>query len=107
MIKPAFILAVASLVARADIAVENELISTKDVFDLREVVVSDVSAFTRNTTQYYCVFRSLWTREIHPTLYPDKPSYGNPVTYSHTKQFVPFLQDRQATSGLEMVAEVR
>jgi hypothetical protein len=95
----------ASLVT-ADIVFENEAIVASDVFDLKYAIKSDVVETSRNATKYYCVFRSLWTEQDHPNDYPDLARYSTPVIFSHTKQYTPFLKNRDANYGVEILAEV-
>jgi hypothetical protein len=91
----------------ADIVFENEVIKVAEIFDLDYARASEVSIYEENTTAYYCVFRSHWTSENHPAQYPELARWGDPLMFSHTKQYAPFLKDRKAPSGVEHIAEVR
>ena len=99
------LLALVSTVS-ADIIFENEEIKVDEVFDLKYALNSGVLKNVRNATKYYCVFRSLWTPEDHPNHYPKLARYTTPVLFSHTKQYTPFLKNREANYGLEIIAEV-
>jgi hypothetical protein len=92
--------------ATADIVFENEPIVASDVFDLKFALKSEIDENIRNATKYYCIFRSLWTEEDHPNHYPDLARYSTPVIFSHTKQYTPFLMNRDANYGVEILAEV-
>lgn len=58
-------------------------------------------------TKYYCVFRSTWNAENQPTEYPELARWGNPLMFSHTKQYAPYIKGRAAPYGVEQIAEVR
>lgn len=104
-----FLLLLAIVASNAsDYVFVNEEIKLADIFDLDYARSSKVSIYDDiNTTSYYCVFRSHWTSENHPALYPELARWGNPIMYSHTKQFYPFLKGLKAPSGVEQIAEVR
>lgn len=92
----------------ADIVMENELIISNEVFDLKYALDSDVEASRqRNETQLYCIFRSKWTKEDHPAHFPKLARFSTPVLFSHTKQYTPFLKNREANYGVKIIAEVR
>jgi len=101
--------AVLSLItlARADIVYENEPIVASEVFDLKFAYNSKVGTGLRNNTKYYCVYRSLWNKQNHPVDYPEKPRISPQVIFSHTKQYTPFLKNREANRGVEVLVEVR
>lgn len=89
-----------------DIVFENELIKPEEIYDLVVALDSNVSAYTMNDTNYYCVFRSNWNKKNHPADYPDLARYGEQAIFSHTKQYTPYLKNREAPMGVEKVAEV-
>ena len=96
--------------AQADIYYENELIRLDEVFDLEFARDSSVWAYEnngRNTSKYYCVFRSNWNKENHPAEYPELARWANPIMFSHTKQYAPYIKNRKAPYGVETIAEVR
>lgn len=96
--------------ARADVFFENELIKTTEIFDLDYALDSSVWAYEnngRNASKYYCVFRSNWNPENHPAEFPKMARWGNPVLFSHTKQYAPYIKNRAAPIGVETIAEVR
>ncbi|GAX25699.1 hypothetical protein FisN_14Lh007 [Fistulifera solaris] len=91
---------------QADIVMENELIISNEVFDLNYAMDSEVEAVRqRNETQFYCIFRSKWTVEDHPEHFPKLARFSTPVLFSHTKQYTPFLKNREANYGIEIIAE--
>ena len=95
--------------AQADIVYENEVITTSEIFDLDYALDSTVWAYdqqTLNVSKYYCVFRSNWNQENHPADFPELARWANPVLFSHTKEYSPFLKNRGAPNGVETVAEV-
>jgi hypothetical protein len=94
-------------IGRADIVVENELIKQKEIFDLEYARRSKVWMNDANTTKYYCVFRGNWNPTNQPADFPDLARFGNPMLFSHTKDFIPFLKNRAAKYGVEVIAEVR
>ena len=100
------LLGLASL-ARADIDIENDLIIAEEIFDLKYALDSDNRWTIGNATKYYCVFRSLWTPEDHPNLYPELAEFASPAVFSHTKAYSPFIKNREANHGVEIIAEVR
>jgi len=94
----------------ANIVVENELIDTKEIFDLESARDSSVYAWDNNglnVSKYYCVFRNNWSADNHPSKYPELTRWSNPVLFSHTKQYAPFLKNKAAPYGVETIAEVR
>jgi hypothetical protein len=100
-------LLLATTVIQADIVMENELIISNEVFDLNYAMDSEVEAVRqRNETQFYCIFRSKWTVEDHPEHFPKLARFSTPVLFSHTKQYTPFLKNREANYGIEIIAEV-
>lgn len=86
---------------------DTEQVEPSEIFDLVDTNTSTVRESDSNTKYYYCIFRSLWTDTDHPTDYPDRPRYTPPVLFSHTKQYAPFVQNRQASSAVEGYAKVR
>ena len=97
----------AAITVTADIVMENELIISNEVFDLNYAMDSQVEAVRqRNETQMYCIFRSKWTVEDHPEHFPKLARFSTPVLFSHTKQYTPFLKNREANYGVEVLAEV-
>lgn len=97
-----------TIIVSADIVLENELIISNEIFDLNYAMDSDVEAARqRNETQFYCIFRSKWTIEDHPAHFPKLARFSTPVLFSHTKQYTPFLKNREANYGIEVIAEVR
>jgi Spondin_N len=95
-------------VSASDFVFENEVIKLDEIFDLDYARESDVSIYNDvNTTSYYCVFRSHWTAENHPAQYPELARWGDPIMFSHTKQYAPFLKNLAAPNGVEQIAEVR
>lgn len=114
MIQQWFRSAVALLLAAAtcapvfvlsDIVFENELIKSDEIFDLVYAIESNVSAYVQNQSKFYCVFRSNWNKANQPTDFPELARWGSPAMFSHTKQYVPFLKNREAPQGVEIVAE--
>lgn len=93
--------------AQADITFGGEEIRLSDIFDLEYAKDSTVNANLRNTSKYYCVFRSNWNAVNHPAEFPELARWGNPVLFSHYKEYAPFLKDRAAPYGVEQIAEVR
>ena len=95
---------------RSDIILNNELIETTDVFDLQYALDSNVSAAVpasvNGQAKYYCVYRNNWNKKNHPNYYPTFARIGNPMIFSHTKEYVPFLQKEQAPAAVEKIAEV-
>lgn len=91
----------------ADIVVENDLIDPKDIYDV--VVQQDSKHWwmSTNVTKYYCVMRGLWNPQNHPAEFPQLARFSNPLMYSSTKQFLPWLPKRATTYGVEKIAEVR
>jgi hypothetical protein len=90
-----------------DIVFNNEVIKTDEIFDLVYAKDSVVSIDMQNQTKYYCVFRSNWNPVNQPAEYPKLARWGDPLMYSHTGQYAPFIKDRAATYGVQHVAEVR
>ena len=105
-IRFATILGLATLCG-ADILYENDLITPSEVFDLKYALDSGVGWEVFNKTKYYCVFRNLWTPEDHPKDYPDLARWSTPAIFSHSKQYSPFIKNREANYGVEVIAEVR
>jgi hypothetical protein len=68
---------------------------------------NNASQLVQNNTQYYCVFRSLWTPEHHPVDFPDKAQWSSPVLLSHAKRFIPFEENKTTTLGVQRIAQVR
>ena len=97
----------ASVFGVSDIVFENELIKSEEIFDLVYAIESNVSANVQNQSKFYCVFRSNWNKANQPEDFPELARWGSPVIFSHTKQYVPFLKNREAPQGVEIVAEVR
>jgi hypothetical protein len=93
--------------ASADIVFDNEVIVQADIFDLVYAVDSNVWAPGNNQSKYYCVFRSNWNKVNHPEDFPNLARWGQQALFSHTKQYVPYLQNREAPFGVEKLAEVR
>ena len=95
-------------VAQADIVYENELIKTTEIFDLDYALDSSVWAYdqNKNVSKYYCVFRNNWNPENHPADFPELARWANPVLFSHTKEYAPFIKNRAAPQGVETIAEV-
>jgi hypothetical protein len=106
MIRFAVLLGLATL-GRADILLENDLIVPEEIFDLKYAIDSDSDWMAPNVTKFYCVFRSLWTPEDHPVDFPDLARWSNPIIFSHAKEFTPFVKNRKANYGVEIIAEVR
>jgi Spondin_N len=103
------LLLIAAIVASsvADIVFENEVVKISEIFDLDYARQSDVSVYqTENSTKYYCVFRSNWNPENHPAQYPELARWGNPLMFSHTNEYAPFIRKRAAQRGVEQIAEV-
>lgn len=90
---------------RADIVVENDLIKPEEIYDF--VVLQDSQHYwlARNVTKYYCIMRGLWNPQNHPAKYPQLARMSNPMIYSGSKEFRPWLLNRQTTWGVEKVAE--
>ena len=106
-----FLAALVALAAtsQADIVYENEVIKASEIFDLDYSLDSSVWAYdqqNKNVSKYYCVFRSNWNLENHPADFPELARWANPVLFSHTKEYAPFLKNRGAPNGVETVAEV-
>jgi hypothetical protein len=91
----------------ADIVVENDLIKPEEIYDFVVLQDSDHWWQSRNVTKYYCVMRGLWNPQNHPQKFPQLARMSNPLVYSGTKEFRPWLLNRQTTWGVEKVAEVR
>jgi Spondin_N len=108
MLKP-IILILAAFVSKtaADIVFENEEVKLDEIFDLDYARASNVSTSDDVTTLYYCTFRSNWNAINHPALYPELARWGNPILFSHSKQYAPFIKKRAANAGVELIAEVR
>ena len=89
----------------ADIVVENDLIKPEQIYDF--VVLQDSQHWwqSRNVTKYYCIMRGLWNPQNHPKKYPQLARMSNPVIYSGTKEFRPWLLNRATSRGVEKVAE--
>jgi hypothetical protein len=93
--------------ARSDIVVDNEIIDPTEIFDFVYSEDSPVDWKTVNRTNYYCIYRNLWTSRDHPAHYPDTLArITNIPVYSSTKQYLPWLQTRGVTIGIENLAEV-
>jgi len=103
------LLLVASIVAtaNADILFDNEEVVVEEVFDLKYALDSDVGLGMPNATKYYCVFRGTWNKDDHPNDYPELARFDPPLMFSHTKAYTPFLKNREANQGVEVIAEVR
>ncbi|KAL7565324.1 hypothetical protein ACA910_014607 [Epithemia clementina (nom. ined.)] len=91
--------------ASADIVVENDLINPEDIYDF--IVLQDSNHFwlSPNTTQYFCIMRGLWNPKNHPKKFPGMARISNPIAYSSTKQWLPWLINRATTLGVEKLAE--
>ena len=100
-------LALATILSRtaADIVVENDLIKPEEIYDF--VVLQDSEHWwqSHNVTKYYCIMRGLWNPQNHPKKFPQLARMSNPMIYSGTKEFRPWLLNRQTTWGVEKVAE--
>lgn len=108
MMKTIILFLVATLTS-ADIIYDNEVIKTEEIFELDYARDSDLTIYDndgRNATYYYCTFRSNWNAENHPAQFPKAARWGSALMYSHTKQYVPFLKNREAPYGVEQIAEV-
>jgi hypothetical protein len=105
-LSPSVLLVASAQLVVADVVFENELIKPEEIFDLVRANDSAVKALSNNATRYYCIFRSNWSPENHPEEYPQLASWGNPMMFSHTKQYAPFLKNRAAPYGVEQIAEV-
>lgn len=90
-----------------NIVYNNDLIKTNEIFDLVYAKDSEVLSSAQNQTKYYCVFRSSWNPVNQPTNYPKLARWGDPLMFSHTAQYYPFIKDRAATNGVQHIAEVR
>lgn len=90
-----------------DITITNDLIKPEEIYDFVYSTDSDVWWRSQNVTKYYCVFRSLWTAERHPSDFPKAARWTNNVLYSTTKDWRPWLKNRTTTVGIETIAEVR
>jgi Spondin_N len=107
MLKLGLLLVATIALSAADIVFENEEIKAEEIYDLDYARASEVSVYdVINTTSYYCVFRSNWNVENHPANFPDVPRWGNPLMFSHTKQYAPYIKNRPAPNGVELIAEV-
>jgi Spondin_N len=93
-------------VAKADIVVENDLIDPKEIYDFVALQDSEHWWMSGNVTKYYCIMRGLWNPQNHPAEFPQLARFSNPLMYSSTKQFLPWLRNRATTYGVEKVAEV-
>mmetsp|Transcript_3387 Transcript_3387/g.7089 ORF Transcript_3387/g.7089 Transcript_3387/m.7089 type:complete len:401 (-) Transcript_3387:22-1224(-) len=89
----------------ADIVIENDLINPEEIFDF--VVLQDSSHWwlSPNSTHYFCIMRGLWNPFNHPKKYPNLARMSNPIMYSSTKQYMPWLINRATTWGVEKIAE--
>lgn len=104
---PAFLSLWIAQFATADIVVENDLINPEEIYDFIVLQDSDHWWLSPNTTQYFCIMRGLWNPFNHPKKYPNLARMSNPVMYSSTKQYLPWLINRATTWGVEKIAEVR
>jgi hypothetical protein len=84
---------------------DTEPVETREIFDLISSNISTVKESDTDVTYYYCIFRSLWTATDHPNQYPDRPRFTPPMLFSHTKQYAPFVQNREASYAVENYAE--
>jgi hypothetical protein len=94
-------------IVHADIVVDNEIIRPEEIFDFTYSEDSPVDWQTRNVTKYYCIYRSLWSTRDHPANFPQMARLSNVAMYTSTKQYLPWLQTRAVTVGVERLAEVR
>ena len=92
--------------ASADIVVENDLINPEDIYDFIVLQDSNHWWLSPNTTQYFCIMRGLWNPKNHPKKFPGMARMSNPIVYSSTKQWLPWLINRATTWGVEKIAEV-
>ena len=94
-------------ICNADVVFENEIIKTEEVFDLKYAMDSTIYAGTQNQSKYYCIFRSNWNKNNHPNDYPDGLArFGEQIIVTHTKEYIPYLKNREAPAGVEKIAEV-
>ena len=91
----------------ADIVVENDLIIPEEIYDFVALQDSNKWWQTTNRTKYYCIMRGLWNPQNHPAKFPELARFSNPLMYSSSKQFLPWLRNRATTYGIEKIAEVR
>lgn len=104
---PVSILAWPSLfgLARADIVLDNDMIEPEEVYDFVVLQDSDRWRQSTNETKYYCIMRGLWNPQNQPHRFHPLASMSNPILYSGTKKFRPWLINRQTTWGVEKIAE--
>ena len=90
-----------------DIVFDNALFDPSEIFDLQFAMDSNVTSYMVNQTKYYCIFRGNWNNATQPADYPvGLARFGNQAVFSHTKQYTPYLKDREAPFGVEKIAEV-
>ena len=89
----------------AYVEVENDVILPEEIYDTVELERSSHWYTIKNTTKYYCIMRGLWSPQSHPAKFPQLARMSNPLIYSSTKEFRPWLLNRQTTVGVEKVAE--
>lgn len=93
----------------ADIAIEDQVIIPEDIYDLVELQKSNhtMQDIQNNnlTASYYCIMRNLWNRQSHPNQFPKMARISNPVIYSGTTSFHPWMINRTASAGIEFMAE--
>lgn len=89
----------------ADIVVENDLINPEEIYDTIVLQDSNHWWLSPNTTQYFCIMRALWNPRNHPKKYPGMARMSNPIAYSSTKEWLPWLINRATTLGVEKIAE--
>eukprot|EP00527_Entomoneis_sp_CCMP2396_P004032 CAMPEP_0198148804 /NCGR_PEP_ID=MMETSP1443-20131203/43407_1 /TAXON_ID=186043 /ORGANISM="Entomoneis sp., Strain CCMP2396" /LENGTH=403 /DNA_ID=CAMNT_0043813619 /DNA_START=50 /DNA_END=1261 /DNA_ORIENTATION=- len=98
-------LALTLQLASADIVVENDLINPEEIFDFIVLQDSNHWWLSPNTTQYFCVMRGLWNPYNHPKKFPNLARVSNPLIYTSSKQYLPWLINRATTWGVEKIAE--
>lgn len=91
----------------ADITVVNNLIVPSQIYDFTYSNTSNVWWRGRNRTMYYCIFRSLWTKDSAPNDYPKQARFTDPFMYSSTKEFLPWQLGKAVSVGIGKIATVR
>lgn len=76
-------------------------------FDFIYSVSSDIWYQTQNTTQYYCIFRSLWNNGRQPNDFPAVAKFSDIVSYTTSSAYRPWMEGQAVSVGVETLVEVR